>query len=58
VAATEKLSEFLPLPAEERAKLALELIRSLDGGRTQTPRLLGMPRSTAVEPQSDEGPSV
>jgi putative addiction module component (TIGR02574 family) len=31
VAATDKLSELLRLPVEERAKLALELIRSLDG---------------------------
>jgi putative addiction module component (TIGR02574 family) len=31
VAATDTLSELLRLPVEERAKLALELIRSLDG---------------------------
>lgn len=31
MAATDKLSELLRLPVEERAKLALELIRSLDG---------------------------
>jgi putative addiction module component (TIGR02574 family) len=31
VAATDMLAEILRLPAEERAKLALELIRSLDG---------------------------
>ena len=31
MAATDVLSEILRLPAEERARLALELIRSLDG---------------------------
>jgi putative addiction module component (TIGR02574 family) len=31
VAATGVLAEILLLPAEERAKLALELLRSLDG---------------------------
>jgi putative addiction module component (TIGR02574 family) len=31
MAATDVLSEILLLPAEERARLALELIRSLDG---------------------------
>ena len=31
MAATDVLSEILPLPAEERARLALELIRSVDG---------------------------
>ena len=32
-AATDVLTEILRLPAEQRAKLALELIRSLDGER-------------------------
>jgi putative addiction module component (TIGR02574 family) len=31
MATTEMLAEMLRLPAEERARLALELIRSLDG---------------------------
>jgi putative addiction module component (TIGR02574 family) len=31
MAATDVLSEILRLPAEERARLALELLRSLDG---------------------------
>ena len=31
MAATDVLNEILRLPAEERARLALELIRSLDG---------------------------
>jgi putative addiction module component (TIGR02574 family) len=31
VTATEVLAEILRLPVEERAKLALELLRSLDG---------------------------
>jgi putative addiction module component (TIGR02574 family) len=31
VAATDVLTEILQLPAEERARLALELLRSLDG---------------------------
>lgn len=31
VAATDVLAEILRLPIEERAKLALELLRSLDG---------------------------
>lgn len=31
VAATDVLAEILRLPAEERARLALELLRSLDG---------------------------
>ena len=31
MAASDVLSEILRLPAEERARLALELIRSLDG---------------------------
>lgn len=31
MAATDVLSEILRLPPEERARLALELIRSLDG---------------------------
>jgi len=31
MAATDVLTEILRLPAEERARLALELIRSLDG---------------------------
>ena len=31
VAATDVLTEILRLPAEERARLALELLRSLDG---------------------------
>lgn len=31
VAATDMLAEALRLPIEERAKLALELLRSLDG---------------------------
>ena len=31
MAATDKLSELLRLPVEERAKLAMELLRSLDG---------------------------
>jgi putative addiction module component (TIGR02574 family) len=31
MAATDVLSEILQLPAEERARLALELLRSLDG---------------------------
>jgi len=33
MAATDVLTEILRLPAEERAKLALELIRSLDRER-------------------------
>ena len=33
MAATDVLTEILRLPAEPRAKLALELIRSLDGER-------------------------
>jgi len=33
VAATDMLAEALRLPVEERAKLALELLRSLDGER-------------------------
>ena len=32
MSATDMLAEFLRLPAEERARLALELIRSLDTG--------------------------
>ena len=31
MAATDVLTEILQLPAEERARLALELLRSLDG---------------------------
>ncbi|MFN0249662.1 MAG: addiction module protein [Kofleriaceae bacterium] len=31
MAATDMLTEMLRLPAEERARLALELLRSLDG---------------------------
>jgi len=31
VTATEVLAEILRLPADERAKIALELLRSLDG---------------------------
>ena len=31
MAATDVLTEILRLPAEERARLALELLRSLDG---------------------------
>jgi len=31
VATTDMLAEILRLPAEQRAKLALELLRSLDG---------------------------
>ncbi len=31
MAATDMLTEILRLPAEERARLALELLRSLDG---------------------------
>ena len=37
MAATDVLTEILRLPAEERAKLALELIRSLDGERDADP---------------------
>jgi putative addiction module component (TIGR02574 family) len=32
MAATDMLTEMLRLPAEERARLALELLRSLDDG--------------------------
>jgi putative addiction module component (TIGR02574 family) len=35
MAAPDMLSEILRLPAEERARLALELIRSLDGATDQ-----------------------
>ena len=52
VAASAVLAQILQLPAEERAKLAFELLRSLDDRADRTPRLHGMPNSIAAPTSS------
>jgi hypothetical protein len=51
MSSAEMLAEILRLPAEERARLALELIRSLDTESSPMPQTHGMWRSLVGVPK-------